>query len=119
MAKTVHQLTIARRFFDRIEVRPLDVLDNRNFENFDIGEFADNDRKFMQLRHLRRAPSAFTRDNFERPIITAAYDQRLDNPFFANRVCKIIQILRIKPLARLLRIGRNLFNRNILFRRAF
>ena len=73
----------------------------------------------MQLRHLRRAPSAFTRDNFERPIIAAAYDQRLDNALFADRVCKIIQILRIKPLARLLRIGRNLFNSNILFRRAF
>ena len=63
MAKPIHQLAIACRLIHWVEVGPLNILDDRHFQNFGIGEIADNDRDVVQLSDLRRAPATLPRHN--------------------------------------------------------
>ena len=58
MPKPIHQLTIPGRFFHRVQVSPLYILDNCDFQNLGIRKFAHQNRRIMQLRLLRRAPAA-------------------------------------------------------------
>ena len=50
MAKLVHQLAVSGGLFNRVQVGALDILDDRDFKNLDIGEVPHDDRQFMQLR---------------------------------------------------------------------
>ena len=59
VAEPVHQLAISLRLFDRIEVGALDILDDRDFENFGIIEIPHDDRNLVDLRPLGGPPTAF------------------------------------------------------------
>ena len=113
----IHQLTITRRFLDRVQVGPLDVFDDRNFEHFDIGELAHNDRKAMYLRDLRSPPAPLTSDNLEVTIVQRTHDQGLNDPLFLDRCGEIVQMLLLKPFTRLIWVWLDPFNRNELLRR--
>ena len=63
MAEIIAELAIGLGFLDRIQILTLNVFDQRNFQRLFIGEIADNRLYLMQLRALRRTPTAFTRDN--------------------------------------------------------
>ena len=72
--ETIHQLPIPCSLFNRVEVRTLNVFDNRDFKNFNVGKFADNDRQLVQLSHLGRTPAPFTGNNLEGSVLAAAHD---------------------------------------------
>ena len=50
------------RFFDRVEVFALEILDERELEDILVGSFADDDRRFHEPNLLRSTPAAFTGD---------------------------------------------------------
>ena len=55
------------RFFDRVQVFALQILDEREFEHLLVACRAHDDRRFDQADLLRRAPAAFAGDDFEMP----------------------------------------------------
>ena len=59
VTKPVHQLLVAGGLFHRVQIRALDVFDNRNFQHFRIIEITYNHRDIMQLRHLRRGGHSY------------------------------------------------------------
>ena len=84
MAKAIHQLPITRSFFYGIQVRTLDVFDNRDFQNFSIREFADKNRNFVELRPLRGSPPTFTSHNLKFATSYLSNNKGLNNSLFAN-----------------------------------
>ena len=75
----VSQTSVGERFLERIEVRPLDVLDQRRGQQALVGDVPDDDRNFEQAGALGGAPAAFAGDDLVAPAI-AADDDRLDDP---------------------------------------
>ena len=61
MPKLLHELTVACGFFNRIQVSPLNVFNDGDFENLDIVKIANNNRQFVQLSGLSGTPAAFAR----------------------------------------------------------
>ena len=91
MTKTVDQLTIGQSLFDRVQVFALDILDNRNFQHFNIVKFPDHNGNFMQSSDLRGAPAAFACNNFVLPVCPdRPNDQRLHDAFLANRLGQLV-----------------------------
>ena len=112
--EAIHELTIAKRLLDRIEVRALDVLDDRELEHFGIAELSNDAGKLVLLRNLGCAPAPFARDDlkFTRPILQGPQDQRLDHTLLADRVGKILQILLVEGPPGLVGIGMDAFDRD-------
>ena len=71
------ELRIGARLFKRIEVRALDVFDERDFERFAVAEFADEHRDVMHAGALRGAPAPFARDDLVVAALALAHDERL------------------------------------------
>ena len=79
MTELVEQPLIGLRFLDRVEILPLDILQQRDLQRLAVAIVADDDGDFVQPRALRRAPAAFASHDL---IIVAvrADDDRLDHP---------------------------------------
>ena len=89
----VHQLPVACRLFDRVQIRALNVLDDRDLKHFGVVEIADEDGHLVQLRALRGAPATLTGDDL---VIALGFgiradDQRLDDPLFADGFAELVQ----------------------------
>jgi hypothetical protein len=86
MTKAIHELPIAGGLVNRGKIGPLDVLDDRDFENLGIGVVANKRRDFVQLRNLGCAPPAFTGDDLVHASIAGIgpHDQGLDNAPFPD-----------------------------------
>ena len=111
MAELVHQLAIAKRLFNRIEVSTLDILDNCDLKNFSIVKISNQNRQLVKLRPLSGPPTAFTRNDLilisDRPN-----DQGLNNTLFLNRISEIAQIIFNEILARLIGVRNDFLNWN-------
>ena len=64
-AKFVREPRVGLRFLDRVEVGALQIFDQRQLENFEVGRLPDDDRRFGQAGFLGRAPAAFAGDELE------------------------------------------------------
>ncbi len=79
------------RFFERIEVFALDVLDERHGDGGFIGHLADDGRNGGETGDLRGAPAAFAGDDFialrcaRRGAIDGAHDDGLDDSLRLDR----------------------------------
>src|SRR2546430_11478475 len=82
-SKFLRQSRITLRFFDWVEISPLQVLDQRKLEHFQIACRPDNDRNFRESEFLRGAPTPFARDQFVLAI-HAADNQRLNDSVLPN-----------------------------------
>ena len=111
MAKFVAQPFIRLRFFNRIQILTLNILDQRNFQRLGIIKCAHNRRYMMNLRALRRTPAPFARDDL---VFTFkwAHNNRLDNtvPFQALR--QFLKRVFGKISARLMRVRFNVGDSN-------
>ena len=114
MPELFHQLLVSSSLLNRIEISPLDVFDNRNLKNFGIVEVAHQHWQFMKLCHLGSAPAALARNNLKGALCSRSppHDQRLDNALFPNRGRKIIQLICTKAAPGLIRVRKNLLDRN-------
>ena len=99
----LHQAAIAARFFDRVEVLALDVLDQRDLERVAIGEIAHHDRHFVQLRLLRRAPAPLAGDDLPLAGLGAmrAHQDRLQHALLHDGLRELAQLLLVERRARL------------------
>src|SRR5262249_41280346 len=83
-------------FFKRRQILPLDVLDERDFDDFVVVDFADDDRHFAQPDLDRRLIPALAGHDLK-PAPALAADDRLDDPFLGTRPLQPRQIPRDLP----------------------
>ena len=115
IGKLLDQLLVALRFFERIEVDPLHVLDNREFERFLVVDFADDDRHFVEAGALCRPPAALAGDDLEDVGIFARADkQGLHHTLFADRVGELVELVGIEVAARIGAVGDQEIDRQAL-----
>ena len=79
------QTGIALRFFDWIQIGPLEVLDQRNLKYFQVARRPDDDWNFGEPDLLSRTPASFARDQFVAPV-DPADNERLNNSVLSNRI---------------------------------
>ena len=101
-SKFIREPGICLRFLDGIEIRPLQIFDQRNLENFQVGGDASNHRHLGEPRFLRRPPAAFPGDQFV-PAADLPHDQRLDDSMLANRLDQFVQRITREIFSRLQR----------------
>src|SRR5690349_18208556 len=100
-SKLIPQSRVTLRFFDWIKVAPLQILNQRKLEDFQVGRLANNHRHFGEPNFLSGPPPAFARDQFVGAAIHPADDQRLDNPVLPDRIDQFPKSFFAKILARL------------------
>ena len=104
VAEFVNEPAVRLRLFDRVQILPLDVLDQRNLQRFAVGVIADDDRHFVKARALRGAPAALTRDDLIIMAVRTHHD-RLDDAAFRDRAGKLVQRVVVEMAARLIGVG--------------
>ncbi|MNU71047.1 hypothetical protein D3C71_604690 [compost metagenome] len=102
------------RFFDRIEVFALDVLDQRNSDCGFIRHIADHRRDGFLPGLLTRAPATFTSDDLEAATANRAHHDRLHHALRLDRRCQFFQRLRIHVAARLVFAALQQIQRQVL-----
>ena len=114
LAEIVGQPCIGLGLLDRRQLVALDVLDQGDRQRLFVGEIADDDRRFVDLRALCGAPAAFAGDDLERVGLAPrrADDQRLQDALFADRRGQVLQRVVVEMAARLQRIGDQLADRD-------
>ncbi len=95
------QLLIAGRFLDRIEIRALNVLDERELGDLLIAQIADDHRDVVQACALGGPPAPLAGDD----LVTAALairagDNRLHQALGTNGICEVGQLRFVEGLAR-------------------
>lgn len=88
------------RFFDRVEVLALEVLDEGQLEDILIRGLANDDGRVEQAEAFGGAPAALAGDEFER-FAAAANDQRLNDAVLFDRGDQFVEVLLVKDGARL------------------
>jgi hypothetical protein len=84
--------------FDRVQVFPLDVLDERDFEEMLVGNVLDYGGQLREAREFRRAPATLAGDE----LITVAMrpdNQRLDDAVCGDGIGKLLEPRRIEYYA--------------------
>ena len=101
IAEPLHQLAITARFLDRVEVRPLHVLDNRDLERVLVGKIPDDRRQLVQLSQLRSPPTPLAGDDLITPACRIGpHHDRLHHALLPDGLGKLGQILLAEILAR-------------------
>jgi hypothetical protein len=103
----IHQPLVRERLFHRVEVGALDVLDQRQFQQFPGVHLPDDHRYRRQSGQPRRLQTALAGHQPVRPTLAPRHHQRLDHPMLANRGRQLLEQRRIEGRARLLRVGRD------------
>ena len=113
MAEALHKLFVALRLFHRVQVSALNVLNNRDFQNFCVRKITDHHRHRMNLRPLRCTPAPLARNDLVAVcfICKRPNDQRLKHALLSNRRCEAFELCLGKVAARLIRVWHNHFNR--------
>src|SRR3546814_14853964 len=103
MAELIDETLVGFRLLDCVEVRALNVLDDRDFQRFDIVEIADEGGNLVEPRLLRRPPAPPAGDDLI-ALTEGADDDGLDEPARAYRFAKLGQLLFIEIADRLSRM---------------
>src|SRR5579885_697790 len=116
VAELLHEPAVALGFLERAQILALDVLDEGDFERFAVLEFADDDRDFVELCHLRRAPAPLAGDDLVgvRRLRMAPHEKRLQHALLADRLGERLQRLLVEALARLEAAGPHEIDRHRL-----
>ena len=96
-------MLVGTRLFDRIQVFPLDILDQRDRHDLALIEVANDRRNFMQFCPLGSPPAAFARDDLIGiGVIRMGPDQqRLQDSLLADGVDQPVNGCLVKAFARL------------------
>src|SRR5215472_7351362 len=102
-AKFLHQPAIGLRFLERRQVLTLQVLDQRDFERFGIGDRANDDRDLVQSEALCGAPPPLTGDKLEVHLLAGQrpHEQWLQDALLANRLGERFELGLGEPPPRL------------------
>ena len=99
-AELVAEAAIGVRFFDRIQILALDVLDERRGQQLVVGNVADDDRHLEEAGALRRAPAALAGDDLV-AVLRLAHDDRLDHAVRPDRAGQLVDPPVVHVRARL------------------
>jgi hypothetical protein len=97
-----------------VQVFALNILNDCKFKLFLLSSTANDSRHGLKPGQFGGAQAAFPGN--QRVLIRSFCgddDQRLDDAMFPNGTSQIIQSIAIEINARLMRVGQNLFNRNL------
>src|SRR5207248_8102058 len=94
------QTSVTLRLFDRIQIRALQIFDERKFEYIAIARAANNHWHFIQPRFLCRPPAPFTSNQFVAPI-DRPHNQRLNDSMLPDRFDQLRERVGAEILARL------------------
>jgi|SRR5690606_36629130 len=106
-----NQLIVSQRFFQRIKVGPLHILNNRDLQRGPIVNIAYDNRDLMQARQLRRSPSALASNNLV-AISNRSNNNWLNNAMLTNGAGEILKIVLIKLSSRVSWIWPHMLYRN-------
>ena len=106
-----HELLIAERLFDRVEVRALQVFDERELHRLLVIGLDDDDRHVGKPREPRRAPAALAGDDLIKAGRQLADRQRLDDAVHADRLGERSELVRVEGFSGLQGIRLDLLQR--------
>ena len=104
---------VSQRLLDRVEVRSLDIFDNRKFQCCAIVNFPYKNRNFVEACELRRAPSALAGDDFIAAIRCRANHNGLNDAVLANRRRQILKIFFREMFAGVFGVAYHEVDRNL------
>ena len=112
--KFLEQPAIAFGLLERRQILALHILDERHFEHLAVGELADDDRHFVELRRLRRAPAPLARDDLVGvgDVGMLAHQERLKNALGTDRFDERGETLLVEMAAWLVAAGVELLDRH-------
>ncbi|OHC42845.1 MAG: hypothetical protein A2092_19625 [Rhodobacteraceae bacterium GWE1_64_9] len=112
VTETIHQLAVGQSLFYCVQVSTLNVFNDPDLKNFGIIKFTNQHGHFMQLRHLRSTPAAFTCNNFILLRIRyRANDKWLKNTLLCQRLRELFKVFRSEMAAWLIGVGLQALNR--------
>ena len=101
-AELAGQARIPLSFFNRVEIGPLKVLDQRDFKHFQIGRVTNDHRDLGQPGFLGRPPAPLAGDEFVASV-GRTDDKRLNDAVLPNRIHQFLQGIAGKFFPRLKR----------------
>ncbi len=102
--EVVGKPAIGLRFFNRIQILTLNVLDQRGGEQAIVRNVAYDDRHLEQSRALRRAPAALAGDDLV-AVVGLAHDDGLNDAVGSDRSREIVDLRVVDAHARLEFVG--------------
>jgi len=107
------QLAVTLGFLDRVEILPLEIFDQREFQDRAVISFADDCRGISQAGKLGSPPAPFSGNQLK---ILAVFpnDERLKDPSLTNGIGKLLEGFGRKMLSRLQGAGPKPAQRNPL-----
>ena len=112
----LHQRLIAQGFFHRVQVLPLQVLNQGQFHGFLVVGLDDHGGDLRQVRHPCGPPAALAGDDLIIAVAALAHGQGLDNAVLPDGRCQVLQSLRVKFPPGLVRVRLNFVNGQYLVR---
>ena len=109
------ELGVAGGLLERVQVGPLHVLDNGDFERFAVARLDDDDRELVQPRPLRGPPAPLASDDLVsvRDASDGANDDRLDDPALLDGGGEFVELGIVETLSRIARIGAQELDRRL------
>ena len=98
-----HELLVAFGFLNRVEVLPLQILDERKLHDLALARFNDHRRNLVEAGLPGRAPSSLARDNLICAVFfTRAHRNRCDDAVQADAFRQLVKRLLREYLPRLI-----------------
>ena len=110
------ELGVAGGFLERVEVGPLHIFDDGDFERFAVAGLDDDDRDLVQPCPLRRPPAAFAGDDFIERRRRAEMARTTTGWMIAallDRSGEFIELRVVEPFSRVARIGAQELDRRL------
>src|SRR5580693_411962 len=101
------KMGVAGGLFEGVQVGPLHILDDGDFERFAVPRLNDDDRDLMQAGPLGGPPAALASDDLVivRDASDGADDDRLDDPALLDRGGELVELRIVEAFSRIARIG--------------
>ena len=112
-AEVLQHLLVGRRLLERVELRAVQVLQQRVAEHVVVVGLADDRRDRLEAGLLGGAPAALAHDQLVGLDPGAPHDDRLEQPDLADRVDQLGHGVLVEDLARLHAVGRDLVERDL------
>ena len=117
-AALLQQMFVGKGYLDGVQVFALDVLHQCQFHHALVLDGADVGRNGRQAGQLAGTPATFTGNDLEAVLIGLAERDGLDKSKLTYAVCQLLQSHRVEFAARLVGIGFNLVQGNLVDGRA-
>jgi hypothetical protein len=113
-AEVVEQLLVGGRLFERVELLPMQVLEQRIAQHVCVRRLADDRRDVLKAGLLGRAPAALAHDQLVLSFADLPDHDRLEEANLGNRGGQLFERFLVESPARLARIRRDGANRDFL-----